>query len=274
MLSKEAIQHIEAQAVAAAAIRVTAQDGADLLLVPDNFKINNLERYQEFRNRLRGTLSTHSVKDFSDYVQKQNLDEGPRGFIDQESMSAVVIFNLGDTTHPAGHGDNTARLTLKPTAAFTAVSGIAGRQLSQQQLAEWLEDWLPNLAAQANSADLNMLQAINGIRRMTIQAIAKRDTNVSDFGASRSAMDEIEAKSQETLASSFTFTTVPYEGLQPAVIQLRLSVITGKDEPVLKLRWVGEEAQREGFAREFKELLNAEVGGFVPLTLGTYQLGQ
>jgi uncharacterized protein YfdQ (DUF2303 family) len=274
MLSKEAIQHIEAQAVAAAGIRVTAQDGADLLLVPDNYKIHNLERYQEFRNRLRGALNTHSVKDFSDYVQKQNLEEGPRGFIDQESMSAIVIFNLGDAAHPAGHGDNTARLTLKPTAAFTAVSGIAGRQLSQQQLAEWLEDWLPNLVAQANSADLNMLQAINGIRRMTIQATAKRDTNVSDFGASRSAMDEIEAKSQETLASSFTFTTVPYEGLQPAAIQLRLSVITGKDEPVLKLRWVGEEAQREGFAREFKELLNAEVGGFVPLTLGTYQLGQ
>lgn len=274
MLSKEAIQHIEAQAVAAAGIRVTAQDGGDLLLVPDNYKIHDLERYQEFRNRLRGALNTHSVKDFSDYVQKQNLDEGPRGFIDQDSMSAVVIFNLGDATKPAGHGDNTARLTLKPTAAFTAVANIASRQLTQQQLAEWLEDWLPNLNAKAGDAELNMLQAINGIRRMTIQAIAKRDTNVSDFGASRSAMDEIEAKSQETLASSFTFTTVPYEGLQPADIQLRLSVITGKDEPVLKLRWVGEEAQREGFAREFKELLNSEVGGFVPLTLGTYHLGQ
>lgn len=274
MLSKEAIQHIEAQAVAAAGIRVTAQDGAELLLVPDGYTLQNLERYQECRNRLRGALSTHSVKDFSDYVQKQNLDEGPRGFIDQDSMSAVVIFNLGDATKPAGHGDNTARLTLKPTAAFTAAANIAGRQLTQQQLAEWLEDWLPNLNAKAGDAELNMLQAINGIRRMTIQASTKRDTNVSDFGASRSTMDEIEAKSQETLASSFTFTTVPYEGLQPAAIQLRLSVITGKDEPVLKLRWVGEEAQREEFAREFKELLNAEVGGFVPLTLGTYQLGQ
>lgn len=274
MLSKETIQHIEAQAVAAAAVRVQAEGGADLLLVPDNYKVQNLERFQEHRTRLRGTLSTHSVKDFSEYVQKQNLDEGPRGFIDQDSMSAVVIFNLGDATKPAGHGDNTARLTLKPSAAFTAVANIAGRQLTQQQLAEWLEDWLPNLNAKSGNADLNMLQAINGIRRMTIQASSKRDTNVSDFGASRSTMDEIEAKSQETLASSFTFTTVPYEGLQPAAIQLRLSVITGKDEPVLKLRWVGEEAQREEFAREFKELLNAEVGGFVPLTLGTYQLGQ
>lgn len=274
MLSKEAIQHIEAQAVAAAGIRVVAQDGDDLLLVPDTYKVQNLERYQEYRNRLRGALNTHSVKDFAKYVEAQNLNEGPRGFIDQDRMSAVVIFNLGDEKTPAGHGDNTATLTLKPTAAFTAAANIAGRQLTQQQLAEWLEDWLPHLTAHAGAAELNMLQAINGIRRMTIQASAKRDSTVGDFGASRSAMDEIEAKSQETLASAFTFTTVPYEGLQAAAIQLRLSVITGKDEPVLKLRWVSEEAQREEFAREFKELLNAEVGGFVPLTLGTYQLGQ
>ena len=81
----------------------------------------------------------------------------------------------------------------------------------------------------------------------------------STFGAS--------ATNIACFAGSWCFTIA-------ALIQLRLSVITGKDEPVLKLRWVGEEAQREEFAREFKELLNAEVGGFVPLTLGTYQLGQ
>lgn len=274
MLSKEAIQHIEAQAVASAGIRVAAENGADLLLVPDSYSVQNLERYQEHRNRLRGALSTHSVKDFADYVGTQDLQQGPRGFIDQDSMSAVVIFNLGDATKPAGHGDNTARLTLKPTAAFTAVANIAGRQLTQQQLAEWLEDWLPHLNAQAASETLNMLQAINGIRRMVIKATAQRDSTVGDLSSSRSAMDEIEARSQETLPTAFTFTTVPYEGLQPACIQLRLSVITGKDDPLLKLRWVGEEAQREEFAREFKELLTAEVGGFVPLTIGTYQLGQ
>lgn len=53
-----------------------------------------------------------------------------------------------------------------------------------------------------------------------------------------------------------------------------LSDITGRDEPQLKLRWVGEEAQREAFAREFKEVLEQEVGGSVPLSIGTFSLGK
>jgi len=174
----------------------------------------------------------------------------------------------------AGHGDDTATLTLKPTAAYTALREIIGQTLKQQQLAEWLEDWLPNLNALDGEADLPMLQAINAVRRMTIKATSQRDSNVGDFSTSRSAMDEIEARSQDTLPSAFTFATVPYEGLQSASMKLRLSVITGRDEPLLKLRWVGEEAQREEFAREFKAVLEQEVGGFVPLTIGTFNLGK
>ncbi|WP_312146273.1 DUF2303 family protein, partial [Stutzerimonas kunmingensis] len=64
------------------------------------------------------------------------------------------------------------------------------------------------------------------------------------------------------------------EGLDVADIKLRLSVITGRDEPLLKLRWVGEEAQREAFAQEFKDVLEQEVGGLVPLTIGTFSVGK
>jgi uncharacterized protein YfdQ (DUF2303 family) len=84
-------------------------------------------------------------------------------------------------------------------------------------------------------------------------------------------MDEIEARSLETMPTTFIFTTRPYEPLEAACITLRVSVLTGRDEPQLKLRWVGEDAQREAFADEFKRVLEAAVGGLVPLTIGTYQ---
>src|SRR5690606_13338377 len=144
-------------------------------------------------------------------------------------------------------GDDTATLTLKPTAAYTALLAAVGQRLDQQQLAEFLEDWAPNLTACAGDEKLNTAQAITGIRKMTIKATSQRDSTVGDLNHARSAMDEIEARSQETLPTRFEFTTVPFEGLQPATITLRLSVITGSDAPVLKLRWVAEEAQREEF---------------------------
>ncbi len=97
---------------------------------------------------------------------------------------------------------------------------------------------------------------------------------VGDLAASRSAMDAIEARSLETLPTTFIFTTPPFDALQPADITLRVSVITGREQPLLKLRWVGEEAQREAFADEFKQVLQSEIGGLVNLTIGTFQQGK
>ncbi|UQY33792.1 YfdQ family protein [Pseudomonas fulva] len=276
MFNKETLQHIEAQALIASGTRIEVPGGTTLAVLPEAARTLNLEQYQELRNRFRGDLKTHSLRDFCNYVTNHVDDlsaAGPSGFINQDNMSAQVLFNLGNPD-TAGHADDTATLTLKPTAAFKAVEAIVGQKLSQQALAEWLEDWARNIEASAGEAKLNIVAAINGIRRMTIKATSQRDSSVGDLSASRSAMDEIEAKSQETLPTSFHFTTVPYEGLQPALIVLRLSVITGNDAPVLKLRWVGEEAQREEFAEEFKNVLSSEIGGLVPLTIGTFQLGK
>lgn len=274
-LSKEAIQHIESQAIIAAAKPIVIDGGTSVAVLPEAVSLRSLEQYQPLRDRFRGTLRTHSLRDFTKYVAAHDNANQPRpgGFIDQDAMSATVIFNLGEPDH-AGHGDDTATLTLKPTAAYAALQSVIGKPHSQQALAEWLEDWLPNLKALDGSTDLNMVKAINAVRRMTIKATSQRDSNVGDFSSSRSAMDEIEAKSQETLPSAFIFTTVPFEGLQVTTITLRLSVITGRDEPQLKLRWVGEEAQREEFAREFKAVLEQEVGGIVPLSIGTFSLGK
>jgi uncharacterized protein YfdQ (DUF2303 family) len=272
-LTKDALQHIQDLALAASANPVSVDGCADVVALPESVQLANLERFKLGRDRFRGMLKTHAIPDFTRYVERQAVGSGAAGFIDQDAMSATVIFNLGGPSS-AGHGDDTATLTLKPTAAYSAVLAIVGRKLSQQELAEWMEDWAPHIQAMAGDEKLPIAQAINGIRKMTLKATSQRDSAVGDFSASRSAMDEIEAKSQDVLASALCFTTVPFEGLQPATLSLRLSVLTSSETPVLKLRWVGEETQREEFAREFQGVLEREVGGLVPLTLGTFNLGK
>lgn len=276
MFNKETLQHIEAQALIAAAKPICIDGGAHIAVLPESATLRNLEPFKPVRDRFRGHLHTHSIKAFSNYVEKHDDADEPveaRGFIDQDKMTATIIFNLGNKIE-AGHGDDTATLTLRPTAAYTAVQGIAGKILSQQALAEWLEDWATNIQGKTETGYVALAAAINAVRRMTIKATSQRDSTVGDFSASRSSMDEIEAKSADILPTGFIFTTIPYEGLQPAAISLRLSVLTGGDAPMLKLRWVGEEAQREAFADEFKSILVAEIAGMVPLTIGTFTLGK
>lgn len=273
MFDKESLQLILANAVAAVGSTVKT-DAATLAVVPEGVALKNLEQYQALRNRFRGALETQSLPAFVEYVKdREDKPMGnARGFIDQAVMAATVIFNLGTAEEP-GHADDTATLTLKPTAAFNGLQAIVGKPLSQQALAEWLEDWLNNLEAYASADRIEMATAINGIRRMSIKSSSQRDSVVGDLSASRSAMDEIEARSQDVLPTAFTFVAVPYEGLSVANIGLRLSVITGRDEPLLKLRWVGEEAQREAFADEFKATLDEELSELISLHIGTFTRG-
>ncbi|MNC77550.1 hypothetical protein D3C75_1295210 [compost metagenome] len=63
---------------------------------------------------------------------------------------------------------------------------------------------------------------------------------------------------------------IPYEGLTEQQIMLRVSVITSGSQPVLKLRWVGEEVQREDIAQEFKTVLQRNIGNAAELSLGAF----
>ncbi|SDH48826.1 DUF2303 family protein [Pseudomonas panipatensis] len=268
---KEALQLVLANAVAAANVRVTGSAGA-MAVVPEGFKLQNLEKLEAHRNRFRGALTTSSLADFVTYVNER-ANEETRGFVDKDSMSCRVIFNLGDTSQ-AGHGDDIATLTLQPTAAYAALQAIAGQRLSQKDLAEWMEDWRDFLkAVTPDDQEMNLVQAIAAVRNITIKASSERTTVEGNFNASRSAMDQIEAASQDTLPGSLIFTCQPYDGLPLRNFVLRLSVLTGEAKPVIKPRWVAEQQVREEIAQEFKDLLSADITS-TDLTIGTFKVGE
>jgi len=268
---KEALQLVLANAIAAAGTRITGSAGA-MAVVPEGFKLQSLERLETHRNRFRGALTTSSFADFVTYVNGR-ADAQTRGFVDKDNMSCRVIFNLGDTDL-AGHGDDTATLAMQPTAAYAALQRIAGERLSQKDLAEWMEDWRDFLkAVTPDDEDMNLVQAIAAVRNITIKASSERTSVEGNLNASRSAMDQVEAASQDTLPGSLIFTCPPYDDLSQRNFVLRLSVLTGEAKPVIKLRWVAEQQVREEIAQEFKDLLGSDITS-TDLTIGTFKVGE
>jgi uncharacterized protein YfdQ (DUF2303 family) len=238
-------------------------------ILPEGAKIFDLERFAAGRSRFRGTFSTNSLLDFGKYITDRAVVNA-QGFIDQDEMSCLVMFNIGDAANP-GHADDRAALKLKPTAGYKAVREIGGRTLSQKELSDWIEDWNASLKAVGEDLqDISIVKAIAAVRTITIKASSESDHTVSETRASRSAMDAIEATSKETLPTSLIFSVVPFEGLQLREIILRISVITSGAQPALKLRWIGEEVQREEIAQEFKSVLEAQVGEAAKLALGIF----
>lgn len=286
MLNKDALQLILDHALAASGRGLDTD--TPTALVPNSAQVVNLEDYMTGRSRFRGVLSTSSLAEFCNYVTQRapgldvtSLDGTQKvpsstavaqGFVDQDAMSCAVFFNLGDSANP-GHADDRAVLKLKPTAAFKALSTIAGSTLTQKDLAEWMEDWAPYLRATVGEESMGIAAAIAAVRNITIKAASERTHQEGNFNASRSAMDRIEAESQDRLPDALHFAIVPYEGLIERSFTLRLSILTGGDKPALKPRWVGEEIQREEIAQEFKVALSTYLGGAATLYLGSFNPG-
>lgn len=276
MLTVDALNQITATHAAATGRQLETDTQA--ILVPEHFMVQSVEHLNHNRARFRGRMITNSLPDFCRYVERRANGElaehEAAGFIDADSMSCLVFFNLGNEAEP-GHADDTANLTLKPTAAYAAMRSIAGSRLSQTQLAEWMEDWADSLKVTGTSGeDIPVGVAVQKIRTITIKATAERTSTEGNFSAGRSAMDQIEAAHAEQQPADLLYTIKPYEGLQACTFTLRLSVITGGDKPVLVPRWVQQEAQEEEIAQEFKGVLTNEIGGFAELTLGSFNPGK
>jgi uncharacterized protein YfdQ (DUF2303 family) len=266
-LSKEAIQLITDTALQASGKELETDTPA--VVLPEGCQIVTLEKWQAGRSRFRGIYSTHSLADFTAYTAGRAIPAA-KGFIDQDEMTCTILFNLGDDADP-GHADDRAVLRLKASAGYKAAQAITGRAMSQKDLSDWIEDWHQYLTAvdEAGQA-MGISKAIAAVRTITVKAASESDHTVSETSASRSTMDQIEARSKETLPTSLLFSVVPYEGLTEQQIQLRLSVITSGSQPALKLRWVGEEVQREDIAQEFKAVLQDKIGATAYLVLGSF----
>ncbi len=254
-LDGAAISQIQNMAVAALSLDAVEKSLCPAVVLPGDFNVKSLEHLQEGRYRFRGAMDTTSIADFVKYSLQHGIEEGVSCFIDADEMAAKTIFNIGSIGEP-GHADNTAMVSLKKTAPFASLLNVNGRKSGQKELAEWLEDWRDNLMAfdvEGNVIDIK--QAINAVRKITIEASRSADHEDSDFGAKRSVMESVEAKSRDVMPAAFQFTCTPYDELSERTIKLRYSVLTGGEVPVLVLRIVQLEKLEEQIAQEFRDLL-------------------
>jgi uncharacterized protein YfdQ (DUF2303 family) len=239
-------------------------------------EVKSLERLQAGRSRFRGKLSTPSLADFVAYVKADHglsADAKPTGFIDAGNLSATAFFNLGDHQSP-GHADHRAVLKLDPTASYRAVRGIVGKRLTQKGLADFLEVWALNLSAFDESDNvLPVRQAAAAVRSVKIKADRESTSTVKNFGATKSALEEIEAKAAglHALPARLRFDFVPALGLPQQSAELRVSLVISDDDPTFELNWPTREQVEEKIAQDFKAVLIEEIGEAAQLVIGIFE---
>lgn len=268
MFTKEAIQELtKAQAISAAAEAVTNHEEA-LVALPTDFALHDLEKYMDTRRRARGVMNTPNVIDFAKYVT-DNKEAGAAVFIQQDSMTAIAVLNLGTPDAP-GHADNLAKLAPKKTAAYSALKGVAtGVAHKQQTVAEFLEDWPGQVQCFNDEGVISPAKAIAAVRKITIESLKKLESAEAQLSASRSAFESVQATSTEPLPTTIYFKTIPFHGLEERNFVLRLGVVTSGDKPAVTLRIVNQEQHDEDMAVELASLVSSAVTD-LPVLIGDY----
>lgn len=267
MIEKQAIEALqESEAITAANANLTA---SFFTALPEHYRLHDLEKHQTVRRRAIGVMKTNALADFATYVEI-HTEPGATVFVNAQAMAATAVLNLGDPDEP-GQADNLAVLEAKRTAAFQAMSVVAGGQsFSQQTIAEFLEDWPSMVSCFNDEGQIPVPKAIAAVRKVSIESMRKMENTEKQHAASRSAFESVQATSTEPLPTLVYFETVPYHGLASRLFVLRLGVRTGGDKPTITLRVQNMEQHDEEMANELASLVRETVK-HTPVLIGTYQ---
>lgn len=270
MLNKETIDTLS-KADAIREANVLSGLPIEVIALPDNFNLHDIEDKQPTRRRQRGTFQTSSIDSLCEYVER-HAENGATVFV-SDDMKAKAVLNLGNQDAP-GHADNIAQLALVKTAAFDAVSSIHGQQRTQKEVAEFFEDWSEHLEFYQGAAVLPSRQAIAAVRQLTIEGVRKLESTTAQLSETRSSFEQVTASSKEPIPELVYFKCTPYEGLEERTFVLRVSILTTDDKPRLVLRIQRLQLHVEQMASELAQTVSDQlVAQSISVVRGTYTRG-
>ena len=265
------MENTEAQAIATLTTPVQDLVRGNLIAVNENYKIHDLEVFQDGRNRARGVLNTPSFEDFKTYVLDETKSDPSPVFVDHKNVSATSVLNYHQVGCEQGHCDHKAILKLEPTVVWSKLNALKDRKLSQRDFAVFIEDWVSVL--EITDADANVIgggQALSAIRNMKIDSSVSADHSVTNQSESRSRFEQVEARSKDEFTPAyFKIRDSAYFGLDERLIVLRLIINTNDEKPVFSIQIVKEELLLDEIIQDFKAKV-IELLPNNPVRIGTF----
>ncbi len=271
-MEQTAVKQIADLAIAAQGnMPVQVDDGASIAIVPEGFKIHSTEKFNDFRDRFRGTFATTSIPAFVQYVTDRNNTD-VRTFIDTaRGLIAKTIFNLGNE-FTAGHADDIALLRLEKQPEFLALERANGQRFRQQDLIDWVDDWADFVTAHNESGPIPTEKAIRALQKVKIQKGHEVDSQVRDLGYQASVTEKMEATgTDENLPTHFVMRTESFKGLPVEDLKISFRISTKDDAPTFLLRHIGKDAHDQRRADQFVNILETELLGLGEFYQGTFE---
>lgn len=233
-----------------------------IIIIPDGYKTENLERFTSAPKLFRGQFKTESIADFVKYINN-NGDEGNGTaiYIDRENMTAKAILDKGCIEVPEW-GAHTAHIAVKKSPEYVKLLRLESQTLSQTDLLDFIEDWEAHFYFyDSDGASIAINDAINNIRRTTVTSTSKTESAAGNFKAEKSFLEDIEITMSggSTPPAAFMFSCIAHDFLNAKQLRCILRAITDGKTVSFKYRIVGLEKTQTELANEFAELLQREI---------------
>lgn len=247
--TRHGLEIVQALACAmASGVREVAEN--PVALIPDGYRLADLEPFMQRPSRYSGTFRTREIGAMQAYLEA-HLTEETRLFIDPDNMDARAIFDMGRPEAPAWRA-HTALLTLSLDPAFAALHALAEQPVGVARMLDFLADWHPLLTCSAPGDDQTMSVNIATQRLQKLETLASGNHDELDPPHLRGLGE------RRTLASSaptgITLTTPMYQGLSQVQVTARMSYSIDR-EPLIRLRLMGLDMLRMTKVEEFTERL-------------------
>lgn len=257
-MEKATIEHIQSLTLAAIAHQKTNAAGVPIALVPHDFKIEALEKYQLAPTRHLERFKTKYLSEFFAYAKQQPAND-LTVFVSEKPMSAKAIFDRSAPEAPSWQ-DHTAILELENTPALDALLALNNRSVSQNDIIDFAQDWKANIMFFDGDTELTFNDAISRLRKLKISKSSSAESNRGDFKASASALEQIEIDAAGApLPSHFLFITEPYLQFNERSYHAQLRALSDDNKPQLKYRLMGMPALEQDIADEFKSWIKADL---------------
>ncbi|MFU8927780.1 DUF2303 family protein [Acinetobacter puyangensis] len=249
------LENSEVAAVVEHCNPVLEVERGSLQAVHENYKIFDAEKYQNGRNRIRGTFATPIFADFAQYIEDSKTVGPVPVFVSRDNVQAIAVLNFSEVGYDQGHCDHTAALQLDPTVVWKKLTGLADTKLDQKRFATFLEDWATVLTAiDADDNKIDIKDAITAVRNMKVDVNLSTDAEVENTREVRTAQTAIAAKAKlGQLPAKFKISDTAYVGLDKKEIELRLIVNGGSGEPIFAIQIIKEEILVNEIIQEFKQ---------------------
>ncbi|MEN9755863.1 MAG: hypothetical protein RL755_50 [Pseudomonadota bacterium] len=237
------------------ALAATQRLPNDAAIIPDGYKLENLERFYDHPNLFKGTFSTTILSEFADYVSKHG-NEGSAVFIDNERIKALAIIDMGSHDAPQW-GKHRAEIELLKTPAYAALLKFNNQQLDQQGFIDFVEDWRENITfIFDDNSEQSVEKVVKSLRKVKVGFNATKEQEVQASSSSRSLLESVEIKAgNEPLPIGFVFSTLAYDGIETAYFNCPLRVTSDEKAVRFKFRIGQLDAINERISIEFKNAI-------------------